>query len=102
MKKEKFYFELFLPEYNLCKEPGSPGSGGTGRKRSEEFKHKNSLSQPTKIKIEVADLELNTQTIFHSTRAAARALNISPSVIDMYFLRNQTKPYKGRYTFKKL
>jgi group I intron endonuclease len=29
MKKEKKYFELFLPEYNLCKEPGSP-SRGTG------------------------------------------------------------------------
>jgi len=29
MEKEKFYFELFKPEYNILKEPGSP-SQGTG------------------------------------------------------------------------
>jgi len=33
---------------------------------------------------------------------AARALNINHTIIVMYFANNQTKPYKGRYTFKKL
>ena len=36
---------------------------------------------------------------------ASRALNIPftrRAAISIYFIRNQKKPYKGRYTFKKL
>jgi hypothetical protein len=33
---------------------------------------------------------------------AARALNINLTVIVKYFANNQKKPYKGRYTFKKV
>jgi len=57
---------------------------------------------PTSIQIEVTDIKNNITTSYGSIREAARALNIRKSVIDMYFTRNQQKPYKGRYTFKKL
>jgi len=57
---------------------------------------------PTSIKIEVTDIQNNTTTSYDSVSEAARALNIAHSVIDMYFLRNQQKPYKGIYTFKKI
>ena len=51
--------------------------------------------------IEVIDIKNNITTSYDSMREAARALNIHNSVIAMYFNRNQKKPYKGRYTFKK-
>lgn len=34
--------------------------------------------------------------------AAAIALNIDNRAISNYLKRNQIKPYKGRYTFKKI
>jgi len=52
--------------------------------------------------IEVVDLQEKTTTTYYSIREAVRALNIHKSVIDKYFSRNQEKPYKGRYTFKKI
>jgi len=52
--------------------------------------------------IEVVDLQENTTTSYNSKSEAARALNIHKSVIDLYFIRNQVKPYKGRFIFKKL
>jgi hypothetical protein len=57
---------------------------------------------PTSSKIEVFDSQEKTTTAYNSINEAARALNIRKSVIDMYFSRNQQKPYKGRYTFKKM
>ena len=52
--------------------------------------------------IEVTDITNNQTTIYDSISAAAKALNILQAVITRYFSRNQTKPYKGKYTFKKL
>ena len=52
--------------------------------------------------IEVTDITNNTTNYYDSIREAARALNIEKSVIVKYFTNNQTKPYKGQYTFKKL
>ena len=52
--------------------------------------------------IEVFDNKNNQTTTYDSISAAARALNIRNSNINMYFLNNQEKPYKGKYTFKKL
>ena len=52
--------------------------------------------------IEVTDSELNQTTTYDSINEAARALNINHARIVMYFFSNQQKPYKGRYTFKKL
>lgn len=65
-------------------------------------KHKNYLAQPTRIKIEVLDLETNTKTSYDSIRAAARALNIAQTRFSMYFSRNQKKPLNGRYICKKM
>jgi group I intron endonuclease len=55
--------------------------------------------------IEVTDMTLpknNQTTTYDSIREAARALNINHSRITMYFTKNQQKPYKGIYTFKKI
>jgi hypothetical protein len=52
--------------------------------------------------IEVTDIQNNTTTSYDSMLAAAIALNIRKSVINLYFIRNQKKPYKGRYYFKKI
>ena len=52
--------------------------------------------------IEVTDIKNNITTSYDSIGAAARALNINQSRISMFFKNNQQKPYKGRYTFKKL
>lgn len=53
-------------------------------------------------KIEVFDVKNNIITAYSSMGEAAKILNIPKSVIVQYFLRNQVKPYKGRYTFKKI
>jgi len=51
--------------------------------------------------IEVTDITNNTTTSYDSISEAARALNISQAIITKYFFRNQQKPYKGQYIFKK-
>jgi hypothetical protein len=53
-------------------------------------------------KISVSDIKNNSISTYDSINEAARALNISHTIIVMIFARNQKKPYKGRYTFKKL
>jgi NUMOD3 motif len=121
LKKEKDYFDLLLPEYNISKDPVSPFLGRKhsdetlismsvaklGKQHSEETKAKISAFQassahPSCIKIEVLDVISNIATICDSARDAARALSINVSSISNYFKRNQIKPYKGRYVFKKL
>jgi len=72
-----------------------------GKTHSEETKVRISDAMPNSIKIEVVDIKKNITTSYDSIREAARALNISKSVISEYFSRNQQKPYKGRYTFNK-
>jgi hypothetical protein len=57
---------------------------------------------PTSIKIEVTNITNNTTTSYDSISETARALNINKAIIVMYFSRNQQKPYKGIYTFKKV
>ena len=53
--------------------------------------------------IEVTDIQNNITTSYNSIKEAARALNIpSHKSISNYFSRNQQKPYKGQYTFKKI
>ena len=72
------------------------------------FGNTNSQNQPNSQQIEVRrsrlrpDIKNNTTTYYDSIREAARALNIEKSVIVKYFTNNQTNPYKGQYTFKKL
>jgi hypothetical protein len=62
----------------------------------------NYLNHPNSIKIEVTDLELNTINSYTSVHSAARTLGIGHNTISNYFKRNQTRPYKGRYIFKKV
>ena len=53
--------------------------------------------------IEVFDNKNNQTTTYNSISAAARALNLpSHKAISDYIKNNKKKPYKGRYTFKKL
>jgi group I intron endonuclease len=126
LEREKYYIDLLLPEYNVSKEPTSPM---LGRIHSEETRanmsaaalgrtfddtslakmstakfgntHSNSKNHPNSIKLEVTDLEKNISTIFNSIGEAARALNIAQSVISGYLIRNQKKPYRGRFLFTK-
>ena len=119
LTKEKYWVKLFNPEYNIIQDPTVPPM--SGRKHSDKSKTKISdalvgntngfkKSQPRpegagspSQAIEVTDKKNNTTTSYDSISEAARALNIpNHSIILNYILRNQQKPYKGRYTFKKL
>jgi hypothetical protein len=51
--------------------------------------------------IEVTDVKTNQTTTYDSISEAAIVLNIKGSTISKYFIRNQVKPYKGQYIFKK-
>jgi len=66
------------------------------------MKLKISEAMPTSIKIEVTDITKNTITFYDSISEAARALGINKAIIVMYFARNQQKPYKGIFIFKKV
>jgi hypothetical protein len=102
-------------EYNILKIAGSC----LGVARSEETLWKMSVAKkgenhpnygkpkpegsgtPSQV-IVVFDNKNNKTTTYESIRAAARDLEVNMSIITNYFRRNQQKPYKGRYTFKKL
>lgn len=78
-----------------------------GKTHSVEAKAKISAFQAThtqskSVKIQVTDIKTNISTTYHSMNAAARALNILQSIITRYISRNQKKPYKGRYVFRKI
>ena len=116
MSREKYFFEVYSPEYNILKTPGSPnrGSGWTHSEatiesmriaasktfKSPEFLTKLSKGQPSGIEVEVTDLETNNTTTYHAIRAAARALDIDKRYIEHYIYLKQDKPVLGRYTFK--
>lgn len=116
MTREKHFFEVYSPEYNILKTPGSP-SRGSGWKHTEAalenmriaasktfkspgFLEKLSKGQSSGIKIEVTDMETNTSTIYHAIRAAARALNIDKRYIEHFIYLKESKPFLGRYIFK--
>lgn len=118
MYKESYYFEIYKPEYNILKTPGSP-SRGSGWKHTEatiekmsvaikllsqspEYLEKMSLAQSKSIQVEVSDLETNSTTTYHAIKAAAKALGIDKRYILHYIYLNQEKPVLGRYTFKLL
>jgi len=83
---------------------GKNHSDNTRKKISEANKGKTravGAGSPSQA-IEVFDKNTNETITYESISAAARALNINQARIVMYFSRNQQKPYKGRYIFKKL
>lgn len=116
ISREKYFFEVYSPEYNILKTPGSPdrGSGwkhseaaienlrvaANKRLESSEYLAKLSKGQSSGINVEVTDIKTNTSTIYHAIRAAARALNIDKRYIEHYIYLKQDKPVLGRYIFK--
>jgi NUMOD3 motif/NUMOD1 domain len=120
--REQAYIDLLSPEYNLNKTAGSRfGSKHSeetkriiseklkgeknpmfGKNHSDETRKKMSDNISTSQRLEVFDIKNNQITTYDSIHEAARVLNIKQSIITMYFTRNQKKPYKGLYTFKKL
>lgn len=116
MSREKHFFEVYSPEYNILKTPGSPsrGSGWTHSEATIEnmriaatkkFNHpeyltKLSKGQSSGIEVEITDLETNTTTSYHAIRAAARALNIDKRYIENYIYLKQDNPVLGKYTFR--
>jgi len=109
--REKHYWDIFNPEYNIAKDPVAPFSGHTHSDDTKKIMSEVKKGKP-KIEgsgtgrpyqaIEVFNKENNQTTTYDSISEAARALNISQSTITNYILRSQQKPYKGIYTFKKV
>jgi group I intron endonuclease len=118
LTREKYYFELFNPEYKICTEPGSnlgkthldpdPDQKKTKIKMSiARIGEKNPMfGVPKPIgsgnlakAIKVLDKVTNETTYFNSINEAAQTLNIRQTNISQYLNRNQKKPYKGRYIF---
>jgi hypothetical protein len=52
--------------------------------------------------LEVFDIDTRVTTLYESISAAGRALSIPQRCIYTYFSRNQLKPYRGKYVFKKV
>lgn len=114
MSREKHYFEIYSPEYNILKTPGSPDRGSGWRhseatienmriiasNRSAELLDKLSKSNPSSIPVEVTNLETNTTTTYHAIKAAARALKIDKRYIENYIFVQKDKPVLGKYIFK--
>lgn len=116
MSREKHYFDVYSPEYNILKTPGSPdrGKGWThseatvekirlaAKKRAEsaEYLAKMSTDQTSGMKVEVTDVETQTTTTYNAIRAAARALSMDKRYIEHYIYLSQDKPVLGKYTFK--
>jgi len=80
---------------DAAKKSDNSGRFKSGQQRAE------GAGMPSQI-IEVTDILNNQTTTYDSIHEAARALNINHTNISKYFSRNQQKPYKNRYTFKKL
>jgi hypothetical protein len=53
-------------------------------------------------RVEVLDIDTSKRTIYNTISAAAEALNINQAAISMYFVRNQKRPFRGRYIFTKV
>ena len=49
----------------------------------------------------MTDLELKTVNTYNSILSAARVLRIRATTISNFLTRNQSKPFKGIYIFKK-
>lgn len=115
IEKELYYFNLYNPEYNILKIPGSPSRGSgwnhsieTINKMSEAallrnqkpgYLEKQYVAQSTNIKVTLIDLLDNKVEVFNSIKGTARALNIDHRIINNYIYLNKSKPYLGRYQF---
>jgi hypothetical protein len=125
LEREDYYLCSLPHEYNILEKAGSPlGSrhseesktimseakkgennpmfGKTGENHSRFGQPKPEGAGRPSQAIEVTDVQTNQTTTYNSICEVSRALNIFPYLIAKYFSRNQKKPYKGQYTFKKL
>lgn len=114
MDKEKHYFNIHSPEYNIlntpCGEPcPSKGSGWNHSKATIEKMPRSALNRsnsnlslynPSGIKIEVTDWINNKKTKYHAIKAAARDLGIDTRYIEHYIYVNDSKPVLGKYIFE--
>jgi hypothetical protein len=73
-----------------------------GVSHSEDTKMKIRLNNPNRFMISVTDNLTNVETIYDSINQAEKALEISSGQISQYFNKNQQKPFKKRYVFKKI
>ena len=80
----------------------NPMFGKTGKNNPNYGKPRTEGSGKPSQAIEVFDNKNNTTTSYNSMSEAAITLNINIRRISEYFINNQQKPYKARYTFKKL
>ena len=102
--REKRFFEVYFPEYNMLKTPGSPFRE-YGWKHSKAFVEKMLIAaykiysetlakayavQSISIKAEVTDMETNI--IYLAIRAGARIFSIYKRYIEHYILLNQYVP----------
>jgi penicillin V acylase-like amidase (Ntn superfamily) len=99
--RESYYINLCKPEYNILKEAGTMPSR-LGISHSEDTKMKIRLSNPNRFMVSVTDILNNVEIIYDSVNQAEKALDISSGQISQYFNKNQQKPFKKRYIFKKI
>ena len=109
--REKHFFNVYSPEYNVLNTPGS-SSRGSGWKHSEaliEKMRKSALSRsninlylynPNAQSVQVTNLQDNKTTDYHAIRAAARYLGIDNRYIEHYIYIDNSKPVLGKYIFK--
>ena len=56
-----------------------------------------------RLKVEVFDVLKNEKTTYNSIKKAVEALKLkNASRISNYLMRDQKKPYKGQYIFKRV
>ena len=131
IERENYYIKLLNPKYNILPAAGSwLGHKHTDEARAKisasHLGKKHSLKTRAKIgaamrgennpmfgkvkaigagklaqSILVIDLEKNTEFSYNSLNEAAIALDIRRTAISTYLYRNQQKPYKERYIFKR-
>jgi group I intron endonuclease len=125
IEREQYYLNKINPEYNTLKKAGSSlgyrhsseslskmSAAKLGSKLSEETKDKIAayrLGKPRTWKagslpqrIEVCNNLTGSIKEYESIRGAAADLGLNRESICNYFRQNQTKPYKGIYSFKKI
>lgn len=130
--REQYYIDLFKPEYNLLTKAGSwfgfkHTEESLAKIAASHLGKTHSLETRTKIgeavggknhpmygkpraigagkpsqTISVIDIVKNTETTYISFSEAAVALGIRRIAISTYISRNQQKPFKERYIFKRL
>lgn len=116
LEREKYYFEIHSPEYNILKTPGSPSRGSgwkhseatienmrnaaLNRKKSLEQIHLLSTSQDKGLNIKVINIIDNTSVNYNAIRAAARAIGIDKRYIENYLYLDNKIPVLDKYIFE--